>query len=111
MRANASFCADLDRNKSLIPLEEMIQKESSQWSLYGTLAFAVIACLISPIYGSLSDRTNRKLPIVLTIGNAIVTGTIITVGSVFEGTQTCLIFYLVANVLNGFGGGALILIS
>jgi len=111
LRANASFCAEIDKNKSLIKLEESIQKESSQWALYGTLSFAIIACIISPIYGSLSDTKNRKLPIVLTICNAIITGLIITVGSIYKGTQLCLILYLVANIVNGFGGGALILIS
>jgi len=111
LRANASFCAEIDKNKSLIKLEESIQKESSQWALYGTLSFAIIACIISPIYGSLSDTKNRKLPIVLTICNAIITGLIITVGSIYKGTQLCLILYLVANIVHGFGGGALILIS
>jgi MFS family permease len=111
LRANASYCADIDLNKSLIVLEEAIQKETSQWSLYGTLSFAIIACIMSPIYGSLSDTKNRKLPIVLTICNAVLTGLIITIASVFQGTQLCLILYLVANIVNGFGGGALILIS
>ena len=111
LRANASFCAQLDENKSLIILEESIQKESSQWSLYGTLSFAIIACIVSPIYGSLSDTKNRKLPIILALCNAILTGLIITVGSIYQGTQLCLILYLVANIVNGFGGGALILVS
>ncbi|CAF0847384.1 unnamed protein product [Adineta steineri] len=111
LRANASFCAQIDQNKSLIVLEESIQKESAQWNLYGTLSFSIIACFMSPIFGSLSDTKNRKLPIVLTIGNAILTGLIITIASVYQGTQLCLILYLVANVVNGFGGGALILIS
>jgi MFS family permease len=111
LRANASFCAEIDKNKSFILLEESIQKESSQWALYGTLSFAIIACIMSPIYGSLSDTKNRKLPIVLTIGNAIITGLIVTIGSVYQGTQLCLILYLVSNIINGFGGGALILIS
>jgi len=111
LRANASFCAEIDQNKSLRILEESIQKESSQWALYGTLSFSIIACIISPIYGSLSDTKNRKLPIILTICNAILTGLIITIGSIYQGTQLCLILYLVANVVNGFGGGALILIS
>jgi len=111
LRANETFCSQLDTNKSLIDLEEAIQKESSQWSLYGTLSFAIIACIVSPIYGSLSDTKNRKLPIVLTICNAIVTGLIVTIGSVFQGTEMCLILYVVANIVNGFGGGALILIS
>ena len=111
LRANASFCAEIDQNQSLITIEEEIQKESSQWALYGTLSFAIIATIISPIYGSLSDTKNRKLPIVLTICNAIVTGLIITIASVYQGTQLCLILYIVANVVNGFGGGVLILIS
>ncbi len=111
LRANASFCAEIDQNKSLRILEESIQKESSQWALYGTLSFAIIACIVSPIYGSLSDTKNRKLPIVLTICNAILTGLIITIASIYQGTQLCLILYLVANIVNGFGGGALILIS
>ena len=111
LRANESFCAQIDENKSLIVLEESIQKESSQWALYGTLSFAIIACIISPIYGSLSDTKNRKLPIILTICNAILTGLIITLASVYQGTQLCLILFLVANIVNGFGGGALILIS
>ena len=111
LRANASFCAQIDQNQSFIHFQEEIQKESSQWSLYGTLAFAIVASIMSPIYGSLSDTKNRKLPIVLTICNAIVTGLIIIVGSVYQGTQLCLILYIVANVVNGFGGGALILIS
>jgi MFS family permease len=111
LRANASFCAQIDQNKSFIILEESIQKESSQWALYGTLSFAIIACIISSIYGSLSDTKNRKLPIVLTICNAILTGLIITITSIYQGTQLCLILYLVANIVNGFGGGALILIS
>src|SRR5256885_16453096 len=55
LRANASFCAEIDQNKSLILLEESIQKECSQWALYGTLSFAIIASFISPVYGSLSD--------------------------------------------------------
>jgi MFS family permease len=111
LRANASFCAEIDQNKSLRILEESIQKESSQWALYGTLSFSIIACIISPIYGSLSDTKNRKLPIILTICNAILTGLLITIGSIYQGTQLCLILYLVANIVNGFGGGALILIS
>ncbi|UJR38328.1 hypothetical protein I4U23_030998 [Adineta vaga] len=111
LRANASFCAEIDRNQSYHLLEESIQKESSQWALYGTLSFSIIACFISPIYGSLSDTKNRKLPIVLTICNAIVTGLIITIASIHQGTQLCLILYLIANIVNGFGGGALILIS
>jgi MFS family permease len=111
LRANASICAEIDQNKSLVIFQESIQKESSQWALYGTLSFAIIACFISPIYGSLSDTKNRKLPIVLTICNAILTGLIITIASVYQGSQLCLILYLVANVVNGFGGGALILIS
>ncbi|CAF0718919.1 unnamed protein product [Adineta ricciae] len=84
LRANASFCAQIDQNQSFHALQESIQKESSQWTLYGTLSFSIIACILSPIYGSLSDTKNRKLPIVLTI---------------------------FANIVNGFGGGALILIS
>lgn len=111
LRANASICAEIDQNKSLVIFQESIQKESSQWALYGTLSFAIIACFISPIYGSLSDTKNRKLPIILTISNAIVTGLIITIASIYKGTQLCLILYLVANIVNGFGGGALILIS
>jgi MFS family permease len=111
LRANASFCAQIDQNKSFIIFEESIQKESSQWSLYGTLSFSIIASIVSPIYGSLSDTKNRKLPIILTICNAIVTGLIITIASIYKGTQLCLILYLVANIVNGFGGGALILIS
>ncbi|CAF2667137.1 unnamed protein product [Rotaria sp. Silwood2] len=111
LRANESFCAEIDQNKSLKILEESIQKESSQWALYGTLSFAIIASFISPIYGSLSDTKNRKLPIILTICNAILTGLIITIASVYQGTRLCLILYLVANIVNGFGGGALILIA
>ena len=111
LRANASYCAQLDQNKSLIIIEEAIQKESSQWTLYGTLSFAIIACIVSPIYGSLSDTKNRKLPIILTLCNAILTGLIVTIGSIYQGTQLCLILYLVANIVNGFGGGTLILIS
>ncbi|CAF3135705.1 unnamed protein product [Rotaria socialis] len=111
LRANESFCAEIDQNQSLKALEESIQKESSQWALYGTLSFAIIACIISPVYGSLSDTKNRKLPIILTICNAILTGLIITIASVYQGTKLCLILYIVANIINGFGGGALILIS
>lgn len=111
LRANASFRAQIDQNQSLVVLQEEIQKESSQWALYGTLSFSIIACIVSPLYGSLSDTKNRKLPIVLTICNAILTGLVITLASVYQGTQLCLILYLVANVVNGFGGGALILIS
>lgn len=111
LRANASFCAEIDKNESLKVFEESIQKESSEWALYGTLSFAIIACIVSPIYGSLSDTKNRKLPIILTICNAIITGLVITIASVYQGKQICLILYLLANVINGFGGGALILIS
>ncbi|CAF1163730.1 unnamed protein product [Adineta ricciae] len=111
LRANASFCDQIDQNQSFHALQESIQKESSQWTLYGTLSFSIIACILSPIYGSLSDTKNRKLPIVLTICNAVVTGLIIMVASIYQGTQLCLILYLVANIVNGFGGGALILIS
>ena len=111
LHANESFCSEIDRNKTLRISQEIIQKESSQWSLYGTLSFAIIACFISPIYGSLSDTKNRKLPIILTISNAIITGLIITIGSVFQGTKTCLLFYIFANIVNGFGGGSLVLIS
>jgi len=57
--ANESFCSEIDQNKS----QKSTRKESSQWSRYGPLSFAIIACLISPIYGSLSDTKNRKLPI------------------------------------------------
>ena len=111
LHANETFCAEIDRNKSLRLAQVAIQKESSQWSLYGTLSFSIIACIMSPIYGSLSDTRNRKLPIILTISNAIVTGLLITVGSIFQGTTTCLLFYVLANVVNGFGGGSLMLIS
>ncbi|UJR07816.1 hypothetical protein I4U23_012099 [Adineta vaga] len=111
LHANESFCAEIDRNKTLRASQETIQKESSQWSLYGTLAFSIVACFISPIYGSISDTKNRKIPIVLTISNAIITGLVITVGSVYQGTKTCLIFYILANIINGFGGGSLILLS
>jgi len=88
--------------------QESIQKESSQCSLYGTLSFAIVAIFISPIYGSLSDTKDRKLPIILTISNAIITGLIITIGSVYQGTKTCLLLYILANIVNGFGGGSLI---
>jgi len=111
LRANESFCSEIDENKTLRESEESIQKESSQWSLYGTLSFAIIACFISPIYGSLSDTKNRRFPIVLTISNAIITGLIITIGSIFRGTKTCLLFFILANIINGFGGGSLVLIS
>jgi MFS family permease len=111
LHENQSFCSELDRNKSFRDTQELIQKESSQWSLYGTLSFAIIACFVSPIFGSLSDTKNRKLPIVLTIINAIITGIIVTIGGIFQGTKTCLILYLLANIVNGFGGGSLILIS
>ena len=111
LHANETFCAEIDRNKSLRLAQVTIQKESSQWSLYGTLSFSIIACIMSPIYGSLSDTKNRKLPIILTISNAIVTGLLITIGSIFQGTTTCLLFYVLANVVNGFGGGSLMLIS
>ncbi len=111
LHENQTFCAELDRNKSLRHIQGSIQKESSQWLLYGTLSFAIIACFFSPIFGSLSDTKNRKLPIILTIINAILTGVIVTIGSVFQGTKLCLILYLVANIVNGFGGGSLILIS
>jgi len=111
LHANESFCSKIDQNKSLRESQEAIQKESSQWSLYGTLSFAIIACLISPFYGSLSDTKTRKLPIILTISSAIITGLIITIGSVFRGTKTCLYFYILANIVNGFGGGSFILTS
>ena len=111
LNANETFCSELDRNKTLRSAQDFIQKETSEWSRYGTISFALIATLISPIYGSLSDRTNRKLPIILTISNAILTGILITIGSFFRGTKTCLIFYILSNVVNGFGGGSLILIS
>lgn len=111
LRANESFCAEIDRNRTLRASQDEIQRDSSQWSLYGTLGFALIAGVVSPIYGSLSDTKNRKMPIVLTISNALVTGLVITVGSVYKGTVTCLIFYVLANVINGFGGGSLLLIS
>lgn len=111
LHANESFCSEIDRNKSLRASQESIQKESSAWSLYGTLSFAIIACFISPIYGSLSDTKNRKLPIILTVSNAILTGLVITIGSVFRGTKTSLQLYIIANVINGFGGGSLVLLS
>ncbi|CAF4038002.1 unnamed protein product [Rotaria sp. Silwood2] len=111
LHGNESFCSEIDRNKSLRASQTTIQKESSQWSLYGTLSFAIIACFISPIYGSLSDTKNRKLPIILTISNAIITGLVITIGSIFRGTKTSLLLYIFANVINGFGGGSLILLS
>jgi MFS family permease len=111
LHENQTFCSELDRNKSFRIIQELIQKESSQWSLYGTLSFAIVSCFFSPIFGSLSDTKNRKLPIVLTILNAILTGLIVTIGSLFQGTKTCLILYLLANIVNGFGGGSLILIS
>jgi hypothetical protein len=56
LHTNESFCSEIDRNKS----QEFIQKESSQWSLYGTLSFTIVALFISPIYGSLSDTKDRK---------------------------------------------------
>ncbi|CAF1543951.1 unnamed protein product, partial [Adineta steineri] len=111
LHANESFCSEIDRNKSLRASQESIQRESSQWSLYGTLSFAIVACFVSPIYGSLSDTKNRKLPIVLTVSNAIITGLIITIGSAYQGTKICLLFYILANIVNGFGGGSLTLIS
>ncbi|CAF4955367.1 unnamed protein product, partial [Rotaria sp. Silwood1] len=111
IHANQSFCSEIDHNKSLRALQTSIQKESSQWSLYGTLSFGIIACFISPIYGSLSDTKNRKLPIILTISNAIITGVIITIGSIFRGTKTSLLLYIIASIINGFGGGTLILLS
>ncbi|CAF2832718.1 unnamed protein product [Rotaria sp. Silwood2] len=111
LHANESFCSEIDHNKSLRLSQETIQKESSQWSPYGTLSFAIIACFISPIYGSLSDTKNRKLPIVLTISNVIITGLIITIENIFRGTKTCLVLYILANIVNGFSGGTLILTS
>ena len=111
LHVNKSFCSEIDRNRSLRANQVAIQKESSQWSLYGTLSFAIVACFISPIYGSLSDRKNRKLPIIITISNAIITGLLITIGSSFQDTKIILLFYILANILNGFGGGSLILIS
>ncbi|CAF1308966.1 unnamed protein product, partial [Didymodactylos carnosus] len=111
LRANESFCHDIDRNKTLRIQEEAIQREASQWSLYGTICFSVIAAIVSPIYGSLSDIKNRKFPILLTLSNAIITGIFVTVGSVFQGKKLALILYLVANIINGFGGGTLLLIS
>lgn len=56
LHANQSFCSDIDQNKSFHEFQDIIQKESSEWSLYGTLSFAIIPCLISPFYGSLSDK-------------------------------------------------------
>lgn len=111
LHENESFCSEIDRNKSFREAQELIQKESSKWFLYGTLSFSIIACFISPIFGSLSDIKNRKFPIVLTILNAIITGLIITIGSIFQGTKICLFLYLLSNIVNGFGGGSLILIS
>jgi len=55
LHANESFCSEIDRNMSLRASQESIQKEGSQWSLYGTLSFAMVAFFISPIYGSSSD--------------------------------------------------------
>lgn len=55
-------------------------------------------------------KKNRKLPIILTISNAIITGLIITVASTFRGTKTCLLLSILANIVNGFDGGSLILI-
>ena len=40
LHANETFCAEIDRNKSLRLAQVAIQKESSQWSLYGTLSFS-----------------------------------------------------------------------
>ena len=111
LHANQSFCSDIDQNKTLQEFQEDIQKEASDWSLFGTLSFALISCFASPILGSLSDMKNRKYPIVLTISNAILTGLIITIGSIFQGRQIALYLYLTANIVNGFGGGSLILIS
>ena len=99
LHANETFCAELDQNKTLRSSQDFIQKEASQWSLYGTLSFAMISTCVSPIYGSLSDRNNRKLPIVLTVCNAILTGILITIGSFFRGTRTCLLFYILSNVV------------
>jgi MFS family permease len=107
LHTNESFCSEIDRNKS----QESIQNEGSQWSLYGTLSFTIAAFFISPIYGSLSDTKDRKWPTILTISNAIITGLIITIGSVYQRTKTCLWLHILANIVNGFGGGSLILIS
>ncbi|CAF4461001.1 unnamed protein product, partial [Adineta steineri] len=43
--------------------------------------------------------------------NTIKTGLIITIGSAYQGTKICLLFYILANIINGFGGGSLTLIS
>ena len=56
-------------------------------------------------------KENRKLPIVLTISNATKTRLIIIIGNLFQDTKTCLVLYILANIVNGFDEGILILIS
>ncbi|CAF4270263.1 unnamed protein product [Rotaria socialis] len=79
------------------------------------------AVVAAPNYSDVPVRTTcpqcRKVvmsQVTETIGlvsNSLVTSLIITIGSIFRGTRISLLLYIFANVINGFGGGSLILLS
>jgi sugar phosphate permease len=63
--------------------EDNVQRVASRWEFYDTLAYEVIGMAITILYGSISDRYTRKLPLILLLLGQMVSTLLYLVNSVY----------------------------
>ncbi|CAB3983511.1 solute carrier family 46 member 3-like [Paramuricea clavata] len=111
---NESFCADNFTRKacgkSLSEQENAIQKSSSEWIFYNSVAYSVPSIISSLLLGSWSDKFGRKVAILLPlIGLSIEAISSILNAHFYDASP---VYLLYGNILSGiFGGFSTILMA
>ena len=104
---NESFCANNFTRKacgqSLSEQENAVQRSSSEWIFYNTVAYSVPSIISSLLLGSWSDKFGRKVTIVLPlIGLGIEAISSILNVHFYEASP---VYLLYGNILSGVFGG------
>ena len=101
---NESICDVLNKNHTLKTQETFVQKQTSRWILYCSLAFAIPSIFVVMLFiGPWGDRVGRKIPLIFPIVGALCYSISNLINSVY--IQAPLGYLLIGHVINGLCGG------
>lgn len=83
--------------------ENKVQQMASQWEFYDTISYEIIAIIATIIYGSLSDRYSRKLPLILPSLGQFISTALYLINSVYIKAPIGLM--LVGPIFSALAGG------
>eukprot|EP00914_Ancora_sagittata_P001415 GHVO01003687.1.p1 GENE.GHVO01003687.1~~GHVO01003687.1.p1 ORF type:complete len:482 (+),score=17.98 GHVO01003687.1:114-1559(+) len=105
---NSTVCSNL-KDPIYFEEESFVQKRASEWEFYESFAYTLPSIFVNLLYGGMSDRVSRKLPMILSPIGCMFNALVLLIIS--QNKDAPIPWVLLGTLFNAFTGGMITMIT